>query len=67
MLEAVEQGELVDEDGAEGEAPGADEAARGDRAVGVEDALELAVEVLDGAVAEPVEDAADLEPGSVCG
>ena len=42
MLEAVEQGQLVDEDGAEGEALGADEAAGGDRAVGVEDALELA-------------------------
>src|SRR5215471_1589456 len=61
VLEAVEQGELIDEDGAEGEAPGAEEAARGHGAVGVEDALELAVEVLDGEGAELVEDAADLD------
>ena len=61
VLEAVEQGELVEEDGAEGEAAGPGEAARGDGAVGVEDALELAVEVLDGERAELVEDAADLD------
>src|SRR3712207_1147725 len=61
MLEAGEQGELVDEDGAEGEALGAGQAAGGHRAVGVEDALELAVEVLDGVRAELVEDAADLD------
>ncbi len=63
MLEAREQGELVAEDGVEGEAPGADQAARGDRAVGVEDALELAVEVLDGTGAELMEQAADLDAG----
>jgi hypothetical protein len=47
-LAAVEQGDLIGEDGAEGEAPGADEATGWDRAMDVEDALELAVEVLDG-------------------
>src|SRR4051812_10796300 len=61
MFEAIEQGQLVDEHGAEGEALGAGEAAGRDRAVGVEDALELAVEVLDGVRAELVEDAADLD------
>src|SRR5215210_6999849 len=61
MLEAIEQGQLIDEHGAEGEAPGADEAPGWDRAVHVEDALELAVEVLDGEGAELVEDAADLD------
>jgi hypothetical protein len=61
VVEAVEQGELVEEDGAEGEALGAGEAARRDGAVGVEDTLELAVEVLDGEGAELVEDAADFD------
>ena len=61
VLEPVEQGELIGEHGAEGEAPGADEAAGRDRAVHAEDALELAVEVLDGVRAELVEDAADLD------
>src|SRR5947208_14987829 len=61
MLEAVEQGQLVKEDGAQGEASGPVEAACGHRAVGVEDALELAVEVLDGERAQLVEDAADLD------
>ncbi len=61
MLEAVEQGQLVEEDRARREPPGADEAAGGDRAVGVEDALELTVEGLDGRRAERVEDPADLD------
>src|SRR3954470_13879714 len=57
----MEQGELIDEHGAEGEAAGAHEPAGRDGAVGVEDALELAVEVLDGVRAELMEDAADLD------
>src|SRR5215212_10688803 len=61
VLEAIEQGELMDEDGAEGEASGAHESAGRDRAVGVEDGLELAVQVLDGVRAELMEDAADLD------
>src|SRR3954454_18498631 len=61
VFEAVEQGELIDEDGAEGEASGADEATGWDRAVHVEDALELAVEVLDGVRAQLMEDATDLD------
>ena len=61
MLEAVEQGELVQEDGAEGEALGPDKPARRDGALDAEDALELAVEVLDRVRAELVEDAADLD------
>jgi hypothetical protein len=42
VLEAGEQGELVDEDGADGVPSGADEPAGRHRAVDVEDALELA-------------------------
>jgi hypothetical protein len=61
VLEAVEQGELVEEDGAEGEASGTGETACWDRAMGVEDALELAVEVLDGERAERVKHPADLD------
>src|SRR5690348_144673 len=61
MLEAVEQGQLIDEDGAEGEALGADEAPGRHRAVRVEDALELAVEVLDRERAQLMEDATDLD------
>ena len=67
MLEAVEQGELVEEDGAEGEALCVGEAAGGDRAVAVEDALELAVEVLDGVRAESWKTRRTSTPPSVCG
>src|SRR5687768_5174304 len=62
VFEAVEQGQLVDEDGAEGETLGADEAARRYGAVDVEDARELLVEALDGERARLVEDAAHLDP-----
>src|SRR5688500_14103908 len=61
VLEAVEQGDLVQQHGAEGEALGADEAPGRDGATGSEDGLELAVEVLDGEGAEFVKDAADLD------
>ena len=61
VLEAVEQGHLADEDGPEGEALGADETPGRDRAVNVEDALEVAVEVLDGERVQLVEDSADLD------
>ncbi len=62
MVESIEQCQLIEEDGAEGEALGADEAARRHRAVGVEDTLELAVEVLDRERAQLVEDPPDLDP-----
>jgi hypothetical protein len=52
---------LIEEDGALGDAQNADEAGRRHGAVGVEDALELAVEVLDGEGAELVEDASNLD------
>ena len=61
MLEAMEQGQLVDEDGPECEALRADEAARRDGAVHIEDAFEVLVEVLDGEGAQFVEDAAHLD------
>jgi len=63
VLEAVEQGELIGEDGAEGEALGAGQPAGRHRAVGIEDALELAVEVLDGVRAELM--GAVMAPASV--
>src|SRR3954451_20227830 len=62
VLEAVEQGQLVDEDGTEGEALGANEATRWHGAVDIEDAFELLVEVLDGERAQLVEDPAHLHP-----
>ena len=60
--EAVEQGDLVDEDGAEGEALGADEAARCHGAVDIEDAFELLIEVLNGHRAQLVKDPSHLDP-----
>ena len=62
VLEAVQQRHLIDEDGAEREALGADEAACRDQGVDVEDALELAVEALDGEGAQLVEDARTPTP-----
>ncbi len=44
VLEALEQGDSIEEDRAECQAPDADEAMHQDRAVDVKDALELAVE-----------------------
>lgn len=61
VLQAVEQGHLIEEHGAEGEALRTGEAARRHRAMRVEDALELAVEVLDGDRAQFVKDPADLD------
>ena len=60
VLEAVEQGLVIEKDRAECEALGAEEATGRDRAVGVEDALELAVELLDGERAQLVKGATDL-------
>src|SRR5438132_14324129 len=56
---AVEQGELVDEDGPEGVALGGRQAAGRHLAVAVEDGLEGLVEVLDGVRAQGVEGGAD--------
>src|SRR6185436_16648068 len=61
VFEAMKQGQLIDEHGAERKALGADQATRRDRAVDIEDPLELFVEVLDGERAELVEHAADLD------
>jgi hypothetical protein len=48
MLGTIEQRHLIDEDRAEGEAPGEAEVPSRHRAIDIEDALEFAVEVLDG-------------------
>lgn len=66
-FEAVPEGELVDEDGAEHKALGVDEATGGDLPAAVKDPFDLAVEVLAGAGAELVEDAADGDPVVVRG
>src|SRR5437762_12923129 len=58
--ETVQQGELVDENGAEGKALGRDQAGRGDRLVAIEDALELLIEVRAGEGAALVDDAAHV-------
>ncbi len=60
-LEAIPEGELVDEDGAEDEALGVEQATGGHLPAAVEDPFELAVEVLDGARAKLMEDPADLD------
>ena len=65
-LVAVQQGQLVDQDRAEGEALGGEQAAGRDLAQAAEDALELAVEVLQRAGAQLVEDAPDLGAGVRC-
>src|SRR5215207_5577960 len=65
VLEPVEEGELVDEHGTEGEAAGGLQAADGDLGVTAEDRLEVLVEVLNRQRAELVEDAADLHAGVV--
>src|SRR5438067_35185 len=58
----IQERELVDEDSAEDVAAGGDQPAGGHLAAAVEDALELAVEVLDRPRAKLMEDPTDLDP-----
>jgi hypothetical protein len=60
MLLAVEERQLIDQDGAQDEPSGGHQATPGELALAVEDALELAVEGLDRPRAEHVEDPSDL-------
>lgn len=61
MLIAIEQGELIDEDGAQSKALGVAQPFGRDRAMDAEDALEMLVEVLHGQRAEFVEDTTNLD------
>src|SRR4051812_18347963 len=61
VLVAVPEQELVDEDRAEGEAPGGGETPGRDCAVGVEAGFELLVEVLDRGGTQLMEDAPPLD------
>ncbi len=62
MFEPVQQSQLIDEDGPQGEAPGVNQAARAfGLPVRLEDALEMFVEVLKGHRAQRVEDVPDLD------
>ena len=62
LLKAVQQGELIDEDGAEHPPLGRDEPPRGHLAVGIKEGFELLVEVLNGVGAALVEEAPHLDP-----
>lgn len=62
MLVAAEQRQVVDEDSPTGEAGGVGVAARRDRPVAVEHALEVLIDVLDRGRAQRVEDPAHRHP-----
>jgi 2-phosphosulfolactate phosphatase len=61
MLEAIEQRQLIDQDGAQGKAPGVPRSFGGDGAMDAEDALEVFVEILHGQRAELMEDSEHLD------
>ncbi len=48
ILETVEQGELIDKDGASGKAASMSQSLGGDLTMTIEDTLEVLVEMLDG-------------------
>jgi hypothetical protein len=50
MLEAIQQSELIDEDGSQSEAPGIGQALGGHLTMTVEDSFEVFVEVLNSCV-----------------
>ena len=60
MLEAIQQGQLIDRDGSRCEPLHVDQALDRYSAMAIEGAFELLVEVLDGSGAQLVEDAALL-------
>lgn len=62
MLEPIQQGELIDKDGPQGEPLCVDQALGRHLVVAIEDAFELLIEVLDGCGAQLVEDATHFFP-----